>query len=432
MASLAVLTLKEAIIPIVPSFNPEDLRTVKIENKWTTTAGDQYAKMYLPICSDPSQKEVFLYVVNQFIDAAHSERLHLTVATTRYMKFRAVLDGDLRLTWQALTDSRTTKTMDSFHEDLRALIATYLPPSSYEDQLEYMRTATKPFSMSCAALGSRIRVISELGKYLPGARVGTANRKLFESEDALKRAFFLLMPSAWRVKFAESGQVLDGAYSYHDLIRFMSIQELVSKKNSSSTNEGGKRRAGRGRGYGGGRGRGRTNTGGYRPPYRPPYQGYNSYGSYGGRGGGPSYGGGSSYGSYSNPVGTRTPMGRFGGRGNSTPRQVTGSGSPGRGSYYGRGRTSTAPQIPNFYAEHYMADGGHGGQSSHAHASNAPEEHYLSEEQFYAHGQDQYYYGDQAQGVETSDQGNGDMYHVEEEEEKQASEDAHWLDEFGF
>ena len=61
MASLSALTLKEAIIPLVSSFSPGDLRTTKVEWKWT--AGNppvnEYSKMYLPVCDDPLQKEVF-------------------------------------------------------------------------------------------------------------------------------------------------------------------------------------------------------------------------------------------------------------------------------------------------------------------------------------------------------------------------------------
>ena len=69
---------------------------------------------------------------------------------------------------------------------------------------------------------------------------------LFANDDLLKRAYFLLMPSSWRIKFAESGQVLEGAYTYQNLIRFMSIQEMVSKRSSNSSNHSGhgvKRRA---------------------------------------------------------------------------------------------------------------------------------------------------------------------------------------------
>ena len=34
MASVSAVALNEVIIPIVPTFRPEDVHTVKVENKW--------------------------------------------------------------------------------------------------------------------------------------------------------------------------------------------------------------------------------------------------------------------------------------------------------------------------------------------------------------------------------------------------------------
>ena len=49
-------------------------------------------------------------------------------------------------------------------------------------------------------------------------------------EDALKCAHFLLMPAPWKIKFAESGQVLNDVKCAHqNLIWFMAIQEALSK-----------------------------------------------------------------------------------------------------------------------------------------------------------------------------------------------------------
>ena len=77
MASVAGLTLNEAILPLKEMFTPKDLTTTKVENNWTTAGGNEhYYKMYLPVCGDPSNKEVLLYVIEQFYDAAHNDRLH--------------------------------------------------------------------------------------------------------------------------------------------------------------------------------------------------------------------------------------------------------------------------------------------------------------------------------------------------------------------
>lgn len=439
MASLAVLTLKEAIIPIVPSFQTEDLRTTKVENKWVSAGNEQYAKMYLPVCSDPSQKELFLYVINQFMDAAHGDRLHLTTGNTRYMKFRSVLDGDLRLTWQELADGRNNKTIETFNEDLISLISTYFHPSSYEDQLEYMRTTTKPFSMSCAALGSRLRVISQLCKYLPGSLQNDVLRPLYVDENSLKRAFFLLMPSSWRVKFAESGHVLDGEYNYQNLVRFMSVQEMISKRGATTPQSGGKRRApGRGgrSGHYGGRGRGRMNNGNYRPPYQGSYSSFHQ-----GRG----MASPSGYAQVP-PYGNRTPAGRFIGRGGHSSGRSSGRssysggrGTPstGRGSYQGSRPIymtpgTNPPYMPNLYTEHYMHYGHPPPHDfytiEHHYGNQGHEEQYHADDQYYQHEHDQYYHGDE---TNNGTAGNEEHYHAEEEE-KQSAEDAHWLDDLGF
>lgn len=461
MSAISVLTLKEAIIPLTPSFLIENLRTTKLEHKWTTGVGanarDEYSKMYLPICDDPSMKELFLYVIDQFFDAAHSERLHLTTGTARYTKFRAVLGGAVRLSWQTLSDARAGKTVDTFSEDVHALVAEYLPETSYEDQLEFMRTATKPFNTDCETLGARLRVISRLARHLPGSILtpGDAPRPLYTSEDAFKRAFFQLMPSAWKVKFAESGHVLMGAtYTMQNLIRFMAVQEALSKRGKRQRDErggrGGRGYQGRGgsRGFGRGRGRGRGNYGNYIP--RNNYGG-NHGGSFGGsqgfrspnpyltpRGGG--YAGGYSPGRYSGRGSYSGGRGSFSGRGNSlygpgaayTPR------GRGRGSYSPGGR-GPGPSLPTFTTDnrrsqdHYYHDPGQGADQYYA-----DDQFYGEQEQFYG---DETYYGDyppqdQFFGEEQHGQPDAEMYHADDpnaqpDSQEPSHEDVHWLQDFG-
>ena len=76
-ASLAAITLCNAIIPLLPSFCAEDLCTVKVEHHWTTGQGKNVVKhsckMYLPTCDDPLNVEQHLYIIDQFLDAAHND-----------------------------------------------------------------------------------------------------------------------------------------------------------------------------------------------------------------------------------------------------------------------------------------------------------------------------------------------------------------------
>ena len=474
MASLSVLTLKEGVIPLIPSFKEEDLRTIKVEHKFCDTHGeDVYKKIYLPVAPDSSNKEIMCYVLDQFQDASHSDRLNLD-GVQLYSKFRSVLGGDLKMAFQSISERRTTaadKTAANFLADVQTMFANIMAPTAFEDQLEYIRSVTKPFNMTCEELGARLRIINVLSRFLTG---NNGRAALFETETLLKRAYFRMMPSAWKVEFAKGGRNLDEAtFLLVDLIRYMSVQELISKQGRSS-NDGSlnrKRRdrdgnGGRGHGRGGGRGyqgrgRGRSNSGGYIPRYSSgSYQGYrgNSYGSgsYGGNGGG-GYSAGYGAGFRSPPSAGGIPVTpgtsfRSPGRGNSGGRGGSYSGgSSGRspynrqGSRFASGRGGTPPYIPNFHAEHYMADAS--SRDYHHEHDNfvADNEHYAHEEHYYEepaspeeqHYQDQFY-----QQQEEHDQfyshERDEAYHQETAQEQaptdsrspDAPQDAHWLDQY--
>ena len=76
-ASLAAVTLCNAIVPLLPSFRTEDLRAVQVEHSSMTGNGTNAVnhsyKTYLLTCDDPSNKELLLYIVDQFLDAAHND-----------------------------------------------------------------------------------------------------------------------------------------------------------------------------------------------------------------------------------------------------------------------------------------------------------------------------------------------------------------------
>ena len=444
MASVAGLSLSEAIIPLKQSFETENLRTTKVEHRWITNAGgpnqrEHSSKMYLPVCDDPSNKELFLYVIDQFLDAADTVRLHLTTGDSRYNKFRQVLDGSLRLDWQNLSTARANKSLDTFIEDVHALIMLYFPSSSRMDQFAYLTKATKPFNMTVNEVSARLTVIGRLGRLLPGSWTAANHAQMnpiFSTTDGdleKKRTLFHIMPMAWRIKFAETAHRLDDAnYTYANLTQYMALQESIEKNA-----RGLKRRRGDtpgGRGYGGrgrasGRGRGESAYG----------RGYGGRG-YGGRGRGygRGYGRGSggTYGGYpGSPTHPRTPnpyMASAGGGRFQSPRtpgsQAQGSGGfpyrrishspPGRG----RGR---GPQIPNFMAEdHYYQ-----GQDSRAHAQHPTmheqggdqyyqdDQYYQGQDQYYQ-GEDQYYHGDSYQEQEQyyQEQGQEDQYMAQEDQ----------------
>ena len=222
-ASLAAVILCNAIIPLLPSFRMEDLCTMKVEHHWTTGNGknaiDHGYKMHLPMCDDPSNVEQLLYIIDQFLKAAHNDQLHLSAGASRHTNFRDIVGGNSRIVWQEISDAQANKTVDTFRTNMDDLVGCCLAPMAYHDQLEYLHTATKPFQMSCEQLGSHLCVISHFGCYLPGSLIGGVHFDLFATNDTLKRAYFSLMPAAWKIKFAESGQILnDVSYECQNLV----------------------------------------------------------------------------------------------------------------------------------------------------------------------------------------------------------------------
>ena len=467
MATSASLTLREAIIPLQPSFLSENIRTTKVENRWTTGGAnprEHYYKMYLPICDDPSQKELFLYVIDQFFDAAHNDRLHLSTGTERYTKFRQVVDGALRMSWVAISDAQNNKTVDNFAGDVRTLVGEYLTPSSYEDQLNYLRSVEKPYSMECENLGARLKVISRLGRLLPGApTVNDVPQPLYQDDAALKRAYFNMMRGDWKIKFVSSAHDLEDAnFTYQRLVRFMATQEAISKQGIKRNRQGaplggrggrygrGNDRGG-GRGAGGyysnyGRGRGRGNYGNYQ--YNRGGQG--SYGNnpsgYGGRHYGQSYSPGPAPGyaqGYRTPVqGTSTPRPYRGG-GNSRGRGTPGRSNYGRGA--GRGYAAYSPggrqvrypgvapgrgppPIPNFMADQfYQEEPVQQGDHYYQEEQGPPEDHYYQEEpNEQGHGYDDQYFQEGHDDSFVAD--SHDSYPSEQEQ----PQDAHFLQDFGY
>ncbi len=447
MAAVPALALREAIIPLATTFSTDDLNMVKVEHHWTegADARDRSAKMYLPTCDDPSKKELFLYVIDQFLDAMSNDRLHLSTGPNRYSKFRVVVNGSIRLAWQTISANRANKTTDTFDEDLRTLINQYLAPTARADQLEYLRTVIKPYGMSTEELSGRIRVLSRLGRLLPGSydEAPSTYDPLYESERDYKRALFGMMPMAWRIKFAETGHELDdAAYQYSQLTRYMSLQEAIEKSSGrkrprQNIPSGGR---GRGRGPGGrgyGRGRGRDHGG----------RGY-------GRGRGRGYGDYSSYGGNYPPPNNRflqaAAGGRYGqGRGMSSPRagyqSPRGGGrpvtaSPRRPIAQGQGRPPVFPQFTtdeHYYEhdpgygygdEHYYGDYDYGyeydgggdmyyqGDQYYPHMNYPPAEHFQQPN-------DQYY----GEGEEAAAQGDGNN-----QEGDEPTEEAHFLQDFGY
>ena len=145
-ASLAAVTLRNATIAILPSFRTENLRAMKVEHSWMTGNGanavDHSCKMYLPMCDDPSNKELLLYIVDQFLDAAHDDRLHLSAGPLHHTKSWDVIGGNLRVVWQEISGAQGAKSVESFMENFDVLVGCYLAAAACQDRIECLCTGT--------------------------------------------------------------------------------------------------------------------------------------------------------------------------------------------------------------------------------------------------------------------------------------------------
>ena len=106
-ASVAAITLSEAIIPLISTLDMDELVMTKIEHRWNDAANNnaaREAKIYLPMAPNGENKELLLYVVDQFFDALDTSRLNITTGLDMFAKFRAVVNGDVRILWQSLSN----------------------------------------------------------------------------------------------------------------------------------------------------------------------------------------------------------------------------------------------------------------------------------------------------------------------------------------
>lgn len=360
-ASIPSIALRAPILPLAMDFKYEDVDTVKIEHTHRAQVQgaevERTRKAKLPVVNDIESKERLLYVIDSFNNACVNSRLHIGVGTDKYEKFNEVLGGDLRLQWSILSTARANKTNDTFTEDIQAFLRLYMDGTAYHDQKEYIRNSTKPFKLTCLELATRLRVISNLGKLLPGSN----GAELFADDAEMKRAYYGMMLDSWKVKFAENGHDFTNVnYSLNDLVRFMTIQEQVAnaRKATGKRKDDGSRDSSRGdRNRNSRRGRGRHHGGRFSEG-RSHHSG--GRGSYGGRGYGDNrQGNNNSYGRY--PTTPRTPYQGQYGNNTQAGRAVTRTPTGNSGRYQrpmvsprgGRGGAGRAPYVPTFATDNH-------------------------------------------------------------------------------
>jgi len=280
MASFAGLQLKKPIIPIISEVDYDNLNMVKMIHQFDQGGTPTTRKASLPSCSDPANKELLLYVVDQFHKARAHNILWLDDAE-HYDFFPMVLGGNALIAWETISNARAIadRTDANFLVDVQTFLTEFVSTSSRLDQAEYMRNFKKtPTNITVENLSNRLMFINRLSRWFPGDGYQNATT-LFPTENDRKRAFFLMMPDTWRLSLLETGVDIDEQnYTLRNLVLTMSNKAAASDAKMTM----GKRKSSSGRGRGGGRGnrgrgRGRGNRGNYTYYQGSNYHNNNNY-----------------------------------------------------------------------------------------------------------------------------------------------------------
>jgi len=446
MASTAGLTLGDPPIKLIPSYKEEDLPYVDLTHSFNVQGGgtEKRKARLLKLTESVGTAdfpELLCRLMIEFEDAAGHERLRLTTGPLLYAKFRECLGPTLKAIFDGLREGQP-QTVAGFYATLHEFIRPYIPETAAMDQVQYLLTTRKPYSMSVTDLGLKLRLINQYGAWFPGQN----GQPLFppaNNDRALKVTLFPMMKEKWRLNFMNTGrQVTDDTLSFNDLVRLMQLQELTHNHHFGSRG---------GSSQGGGRGR----FGGRQAYHsRQRYNNYN-YGERpnnfrrtgnGGRvpnsngrgyyGGGQAYGGRGNYGGRGGSFGGRGNGGYNGGRGFQGRGQLQGRGyqgnggnngyqgrdngngyQQGRGNYHnnGRGYNNGGRGSYNGQQQH---QGNGGGQFHHDGHYHEPLEQLEQQEQY----QDQYQVQDQYQEQEQ---------YQEQQQQEQEPQDQHWIDNLG-
>jgi len=445
MASTAGLTLGDPPIKLIPSYKEEDLPYVDLTHSFNVQGGgtEKRKARLLKLTESVGTAdfpELLCRLMIEFEDAAGHERLRLTSGPLLYAKFRECLGPTLKTIFDGIRNGQP-QTIAGFHAALREFIRRYIPATAAMDQVQYLRTTQKPYSMSVMDLGLRLRLINQYSAWFTGQN-GQVLFPEAHNDRALKETLFPMMKMSWRISFFRTGrEVTDDTLSFDDLVRTMQLQQATHNHQFGGRGNGGRGRFGGRQSY---HSRHRYYDHNYRLNYgerpnnfrrtdnggRAPNYGGRGY--YGGR---QAYGGRGNYGGRGGSFGGRGNGGYNGGRGFQGRGQLQGRGYQGNGGnngYQGRGNGNGYQQGRGNYHNNgggynnggrgsyngqQQHQGNGGGQFHHDGHYHEPLEQEEQQEQYQQ--QDQYY--EQGQYQEQQQQ----------QQQEQEPQDQHWIDNLG-
>ena len=421
MASTAGLALGEAPIKLIPSYKEEDLIHIDLTHSFLVGGTTEKRKAKLlkltEDVSSPDFTELLCRLVIEFEDAAGNERLRLTTGPLLFAKFRECLGTTFRTDFDRLRVVHP-QTVAGFEAVKIQFLNEYIPTTAAMDQVQYLRTTKKPYSMTVTALGMKLRQINRYGTKFNG-QDGQPLFSPAHNDREIKTVLFTMMKDRWQVNFMNGGrEVTEETLSFQALVRLMQTQE---NNHNRIFGRGGPSQVGGRQGRQGGR-----HNGGYRSNNRSSYgERPNNFRRIGNGDRAPNYGGRSYFGGRQAYGGGR---GSFGGRG--------GGYNGGRGGFQGRSQ---------FQGRGYQGRGGNGYQQGRGNFQNNGRGYYNNGGRGYNNNNNN---GRQQQG-----NGGGQFHHdshyhepfeqqeqelpqeqeqqQQQQQQEQEPHEQHWIDNFG-
>jgi hypothetical protein len=157
-------------------------------------------KMNMPPCGIGLEK--MTRHIHEFSERAGNMEIPVSHGLARFFLFRMSLSNAApKAGWQEVTKGtdKDPKTAASFKAIGKAWIARVAVPRDRDDQILWMRTVTKGYSMSTEVFDSNLRLTNSLTEWLPG------NSPIL-TEPELKTTFFNGMPQAWKAAYRAAGK----------------------------------------------------------------------------------------------------------------------------------------------------------------------------------------------------------------------------------
>ena len=234
MAPLALA--KDPPLFLKPFLPFEDYTMVRITYTYTVPAVtgppvvasyDITRKRDVPFCPNSSDKERLLRVIDEYLESCPDNILHIH-DVDRYENFRQIIGGSMKAAWtQIVNEDRPNPaqcTDDNFLVDVRTFIRRHCPSNSADLFKTYLANpkTVKPHDFDCYKTRSRLELLNKLSHFLPGA----GSDPIFNTDLAIRNAFFQLMLDPWQLKFTENGNSTEAPMTIDGMVDFFEQQRI--------------------------------------------------------------------------------------------------------------------------------------------------------------------------------------------------------------